>query len=199
MSVRHIFLLITTVVCAAQEFSAPELKPGEIPTFGVTVFSSSGFKGDIYLLPQGTAGLPNFKKLKPIGSIYTTALNVPPRLFTAGFPGVTGQKEWFAIDYNARFWITKPGRYQFGLLSDDGSKLYIDGKRVIDNDGNHPPTAVEKGIQLREGVHEMRVSYYQGPGDSLALVLGVLRPGEVQWKIFDTDEFAPPAGTATSK
>jgi hypothetical protein len=37
--------------------------------------------------------------MKPVGTIHTSSLNIPPRIFTDGFPGVTDRFEWFAIDY----------------------------------------------------------------------------------------------------
>ena len=79
-------------LCRAQE---PVFKPdplpadGSLPTFGITVVDSSGLRGQIYLIREGSQWLPNFKKLKPVGSIYTSSLNIPPRSFTEGFPGVT--------------------------------------------------------------------------------------------------------------
>src|SRR5690348_5872848 len=99
--------------------------PGERPAeavFGTTVVRPFGLRGDIYLLKPGTAWLPDFKKLEPIGAIYTSRLNVPPRnVFTLGFPGVEHRYEWFAIDYNGRFYVDPPGKYEFALISDDGS------------------------------------------------------------------------------
>ncbi len=74
-----------------------------------------------------------------MGTIYTTSLNVPPQDFEQGFPGVTNRFEWFAIDYSGRFWIENPGLYRFELTSDDGSKLYVDDRPVVDDDGAHPP------------------------------------------------------------
>ena len=189
-------------VCRAQE---PIFKPsplpadGSMPTFGVTVVDSSGLHGQIYLIPVDSLTLPNFKKLKPLGSIYTSSLNIPPRAFTDGFPGVTDRFEWFAIDYTGRFWIEKPARYRFALLSDDGSKLYIDKKTVIDNDGQHPPTTIIGTAKLNAGVHDIRVSYFQGPREHLALMLGVAEEDETEFRIFDTREFRPPKNPADWK
>ena len=167
-----------------------------MPTFGTTVASSSGLQGDIYLLMPGADALPNFKKLHPVGTIYTTSLRIEPRSFEQGFPGITDRFEWFAIDYNGRFWIEHPGVYRFRLLSDDGSKLYINDKLVIDNDGGHPPAAINGSLRLSRGVFQLRVSYFQGPRFLVALVLAVIRPGEKSWMIFDTNSFQPPADPA---
>jgi hypothetical protein len=163
---------------------------GSRATFGVTVVDNSGLEGKIYLLKRDSQKLPNFKKMKPKGSVYTTALNVPPRHFTEGFPGVTNRFEWFAIDYAGRFWIEQAGTYGFRLTSDDGSKLYIDDNLVIDNDGIHPAVTLVRSAGLTRGVHRIRVSYFQGPRDQVALVLAVARPGE-RWRIFSTKEFRP--------
>jgi hypothetical protein len=171
-----------------------DAKPGDptLYTFGVTVVSTAGFRGDIYRLKPNTKLLPNFKRLKPVGSIYTRSINVPPRAFDSGFPGVADLVEWFAIDYHGRFWIETPGKYRFALGSDDGSRLLIDGKLVIDNDGTHAPKIETGGVTLKRGVHRIRVSYFQGPRYQVALVLAVTRPGdEDQWRVFHTDDFRP--------
>jgi hypothetical protein len=182
-------LISCTYVFAAEQ---PSSAPDSVPTFGTTVVSSSGFRGELYLIDPDTSSLPNFKHRTPVGTLYTTRLNVPPRDFRAGFPGVTNRVEWFAIDYVARFWIEHAGRYGFGLSSDDGSKLYIDRRLIIDNDGVHPPSGCRGTAELAPGIHQIRVPYFQGPGGAVALVLAVQRPGEL-WRVFDTNEFKPPA------
>jgi hypothetical protein len=180
---------LPVVICTAQTPAPRE----PTATFGVTVVMSSGLRGDIYFLPSGTLKLPKFQRLKPEGSIYTATLNVTPRDFSEGFPGVTDRFEWFAIDYNGRFWIQEPGKYNFNLMSDDGSKLYIDGKTVIDNDGVHASVARTGGVTLKTGVHRIRVSYFQGPRFHVSLMLGVARPGQ-EWRVFNMDRFLPPPG-----
>ena len=164
-----------------------------LSTFGTTTTANSGFRGQIYNLPPGTQRLPDFSKLKPIGAIYTPYLCVPPRNFEEGFPGVTSRFEWFGIDYTARFWVSKPGTYRFSLTSDDGSNLYVDGKRVIRNDGVHPVIEKRNSVKLKAGAHDIRVAYFQGPRFHVALVLQVAGPGDEEMRVFHTDEFKPPA------
>lgn len=194
---------LLAVVCvfgiAAQE-SAPSVEStatlasdsGQVPTFGTTVVNPSGLRGDIYFIPKGTMVLPDFGSLEPVGVIWTTTLNMPPRHWRDGFPGVSKRNEWFAINYTGRFWIETPGLYEFALASDDGSKLYIDDEPIVDNDCQHPPDVRNGNVMLNGGVHRIRVSYFQGPRDCLALVLLIAGP-EGKWRIFNMEEFKPPA------
>jgi hypothetical protein len=180
-----VFFCGTCFVAAAQTGSEP------VATFGTTVVDTAGFHGTIYYLRPNTGVLPDtFKNLKPKGTIYTRVLNVPPRDFTEGFPGVTKRIEWFAIDYAGNFWIERAGDYQFALTSDDGSLLYIDDRLLIDNDRIHPAQTKTTSVPLEHGAHSIRVSYFQGPRFSVALVLQVAGPGE-RFHVFSMDEFRP--------
>jgi hypothetical protein len=160
-------------------------------TFGTTVVDNSGFEGQVYFLRENTQQLPNFSRMKPQGTIYTTLLNIPPRAFDEGFPNLSDRYEWFAIEYTGKFWIENPGHYRFRLLSDDGARLRIDGKLLIKNDGVHAPAAVSAGAALTRGTHDITVQYFQGPRFLVALVLSVAAPGQA-WRIFDTRDFLPP-------
>lgn len=175
-------------LCRAQ---SPTQQDPPVASFGTTVVRPAGLHGEVYHISAHATRLPRFNKLKSCGSIYIDSLNIPARRFTEGFPGVTERTEWFAINYTGRFWIEKPGPYGFSLISDDGSKLYIDDRVVIDNDGLHPPTEITETVKLKGGIHLIRVSYFQGPRYDIALVLRVAGPGE-EWRIFSTDEFRPP-------
>jgi len=166
-------------------------EPEPMTRFGTTVVMPDGLRGQIYFLKFESNELPNLKKMKPVGTIYTTSLNIPPQNFDQGFPGVTKRFEWFAIEYSGKFWVQFPGIYRFSLLSDDGSKLWIDGKLVIDNDGIHAPREVFGERDLAAGIHRIEVGYFQGPRMSLALVLKVALPGD-NWRIFNVDQFKPP-------
>ena len=178
-------VVVTGCLCATTFAEEPVYK------FGTTVVIPSGLQGTVYRIRRNTTRLPDFRRLKPVGVIYADSLNVPPQDFRQGFPGVTKRFEWFAIDYRGRFWIEHPGKYDFVLTSDDGSKLYIDDLVVIDNDGQHPARDAGGSIELAGGIHRIRVSYFQGPRFHVALVLKVSPPGE-QLRVFSTDEFKPP-------
>jgi hypothetical protein len=187
---------LCTVNAAAQEASAttPEPPHEEVEAkFGTTVVIPSGLRGDIYYISHNSVALPKFEKLERVGTIYTNGLNIPPREFTEGFPGVTKRVEFFAIDYTGRFYIDKPGKYRFALASDDGSKLYIDGKTVINNDGIHATLRMDTSVNLAGGIHTIRLSYFQGPRFELSLMLGVAGPGDKDFRAFNTNEFKPPA------
>jgi hypothetical protein len=69
--------------------------------------------------------------------------------------------------------------------------LYIDRKVIIDNDGGHPPLGCAAVVELASGIHDIRVSYFQGPRYYVALMLLVAPPG-ASWRVFDTADFTPP-------
>jgi hypothetical protein len=186
-------VLLSTFSRAQEAVSTEPAGDGVEARFGTTVVIPSGLRGQIYFLPDGTLTLPKFEKLEPVGTIYTNGLNIPPREFSEGFPGVTKRFEFFAIDYTGRFYVSKPGHYRFALASDDGSKLYIDGRLVIDNDGVHATLRMDTIVKLSGGIHHIRLSYFQGPRYEISLMLGVSGPGESGLRAFNTNEFRPPA------
>jgi PA14 domain len=183
MQRRLLLLLSGAMLAAAQE---------QPVSFGTTVVVPGGLEGFVYHIPKNSKAIPDLSKIKPQGKIYVSALNIPLRNFTEGFPGVTKRQEWFAIDYTGRFWIEKPGLYRFALTSDDGSRLYIDDQNIIDNDGIHPVKTKSGSIQLAGGIHKIRVQYFQGPRLQVALVLEIAGPNE-ELRLFSTEEFKPPA------
>ncbi|MFN4257982.1 MAG: PA14 domain-containing protein [Gemmataceae bacterium] len=70
----------------------------------------------------------------------------------------------FAVRFQGLIEIPQDGGYRFWTKSDDGSVLLINGKRVVDNDGIHPPQEKEGTIQLTKGRHLFEVGLIQGGG-----------------------------------
>ncbi|MFJ5265150.1 family 16 glycoside hydrolase [Streptomyces sp. NPDC088387] len=56
------------------------------------------------------------------------------------------------------------GAYSFRLITDDGSRLLIDGQRVIDHDGLHGAEPKDGTVQLTEGLHPLRIEHFEAGG-----------------------------------
>lgn len=70
-------------------------------------------------------------------------------------------EDYFGYEFRALIRIPEKGIYNFYTYSDDGSKLYIDGKEVVDNDGSHNARRAEGKVALEEGFHELRLVYLE--------------------------------------
>ena len=70
----------------------------------------------------------------------------------------------FALKYEGFIQVDVAGKYTFSTASDDGSKLFVDGKEVVDNDGNHGVMEQAGSIELTAGKHPIRVEYYNNGG-----------------------------------
>jgi len=72
--------------------------------------------------------------------------------------------------------IPADGNYTFYASSDDGSRLYLDDRLVVDNDGTHGTTEKRGAIQLKAGDHPILVSYFNG-GAEATLKISYQGPG----------------------
>lgn len=156
--------------------------------FGTKEWIDVAFEGSLYFIPEGTNRLPNLDRLSPVGKIYTPKIDISPRRFDQGFPGIPNRVEWFAVRYTASFNVSQSGKYSFRTISDDGVILTIDGRKVIDDADGHPPRSASGEIQLSRGTHQIRLDYFQGPRYDLAIQLFVTNPGGSE-RIFDLREF----------
>lgn len=98
--------------------------------------------------------LPDLSKLEPDLTGVSRGLDI----------GVGQRDENVVISYTGFLPIEQPGRYSFRLASDDGSRLFIDDKLVIDNDGVHGVESKEATIPLGAGAHSIRVDWFEKSG-----------------------------------
>ena len=68
----------------------------------------------------------------------------------------------------ARRLILPAGAYRFTVTADDGVRLLIDGKRVIDEWRDQPPTIFTSEVFLPEGSHRMTLEFYDRAGGATA-------------------------------
>lgn len=76
-------------------------------------------------------------------------------------------------DFGVR-WIARrrfdAGRYRFHAVTDDGVRLKVDGDLVIDHWHDQPPTEWTGDISLCDGLHWIRIEYYEQDGTAAARV-----------------------------
>ena len=70
----------------------------------------------------------------------------------------------FFVQWVGAIQIPTDGEYGFSTSSDDGSRLYIGNKLVVDNWGDHSWGKKSGKATLTAGVHSIRVAYYEGGG-----------------------------------
>ena len=74
------------------------------------------------------------------------------------------RKNNFGHSFSGYLQIDKEGTYEFQTSSDDGSRLFINGFPVVDNDGLHGRQVAKGEIPLEMGFHEIRLDYFERGG-----------------------------------
>ncbi len=72
----------------------------------------------------------------------------------------------FAVRWSGNLEIHHPGRHTFYLTADDGIRLYLDGKAILDDWQDHSATTTSATIDLSRGSHPIQIDYYQGAGEA---------------------------------
>ncbi|MDA0839095.1 MAG: PA14 domain-containing protein [Planctomycetota bacterium] len=65
----------------------------------------------------------------------------------------------------------RAGQYQFFLNSDDGSRLWINDKLVVDHDGLHGSTEKDGEIELWGGDYNIRIEFFESGGGASCRLL----------------------------
>ncbi|MBI3852380.1 MAG: hypothetical protein HY298_19155 [Verrucomicrobia bacterium] len=74
--------------------------------------------------------------------------------------------DYFYVRWTGKLHVPKDGKYTFFLESDDGSRLYIDGKQIIDNNGLHAMEEKSGELELKEGTHVIKVEFFENDVDA---------------------------------
>ncbi|MCV6638485.1 PA14 domain-containing protein, partial [Candidatus Albibeggiatoa sp. nov. NOAA] len=106
--------------------------------------------------------LPEFNKL-PLYATGTVDQLYFPRLNGKSFGGPIDNG---AASFAGKLYVDVAGSYKFYTVSDDGSKLYINGNAVVANGGNHGMRERSGALSLTAGFHDIKIDYYDagGPG-----------------------------------
>ncbi len=72
--------------------------------------------------------------------------------------------EQFGVIYKGYIKVSEEDVYRFSVTSNDGSRLYVADKLVVNNDGLHGTYEKEGEIALQKGWHKIELLYFQAGG-----------------------------------
>lgn len=125
-----------------------------------------GLRVDYYSVAVDS--LPDFEAISPFFEHSVPSINFPP---TNGMFAGSGENNYVAAVFTGQLSLPA-GTYAFYLQSDDGSALYLNGQLVIDHDGVHGMTEMAGSIDLPDGLHDVRVEYFEATG-AAGLILSI--------------------------
>jgi hypothetical protein len=149
----------TAPAAAAPRVIAPGAGVGAAPL-------SVGFRGTVYRDVTLTSA-----------AVTRTDSNLNFDWGSGGPEGLDRGDQWGAV-WMANLHVEQPGKYQFFLTSDDGSRLLIDGTVVVDNWGGHSEYMKFGQMDLTAGNHPIRVEYFDSVGKAMLKLEWQLPNGE---------------------
>ncbi len=129
---------------------------------GEASFGRQGIQVDYYAPNPSDVAIETLEDMTPqeTGIASEITLDVPQRK----------AKDGFALRFSGFLRAPQTGRYRFRLTSDDGSRLYIGDRLVVDNDGLHGMVEKKRLTKLKAGLHPIVVTYFDnGGGDGLRI------------------------------
>ncbi len=106
-----------------------------------------------------------------------------------------GAREDFGIHVTGKINVTEAGVRTFGMNSDDGNQLFIDGTLVAEDPGTHGSQDTFGSIDLTEGEHEIEMFFFERGGGAQVELFVNTQLGAVE--SFDAGNFVLLPGFGT--
>lgn len=113
------------------------------------------------------------RSLQELAALRPQAEGLAPALAPAALSRIA---DHYALVYEGYVQVPADGYYQFFTQSDDGSRLYLHGQLVVDNDGSHGKRLRSGEIALKPGLHPFRLEYFEDT-EGQSLKVGYTGPG----------------------
>lgn len=77
------------------------------------------------------------------------------------------RSDHFSVRWTGHFQVTETDDYEFATWSDDGVRLFINGKQLIANWSDHSVAENKTNVRLEAAeLHEIRVEYFENSGEA---------------------------------
>lgn len=144
-----LLVLLIGTAAVSQEPAAEELKPGLVAEF----FNIGKAMEEFPIIAPDRK--PDLRRIdRKIAFEHTTET----------FPG-TQMSDHFYVRWTGKVRIPRDGKYTFFTESDDGSRLWIDGKVIVDNGGLHAMEEKSGELELKAGDHEIKMELFENDGE----------------------------------
>jgi hypothetical protein len=121
-----------------------------------------GLIGEYYDVGAPIEDFPKVDEKKPVVRRVDKSLNWEA---TAEKFAGTDLEDHFYVRWTGVIRIPKDGTYTFFTESDDGSRLWVDGKQVVENGGLHGMEEKNGKAELKAGDHEIKVDLFENEGE----------------------------------
>lgn len=102
----------------------------------------------------------SWRQLPDFGALAAAGSEVTDRVHHA----IGGREEYYGLRFRGYISVPQTGVYGFHLSSDDGSRLYLAGDLIIENDGIHGTRERSGYVALEAGPHPIELHFFQGAG-----------------------------------
>ena len=99
--------------------------------------------------------LPDFSTLEPVGQGVATSVQLE---------GYAEREDKIGLVFEGYVEVPSTGIYTVYTESDDGSRLYVNGSMVVDNDGLHGKQTRTGQLALEKGLHAVRIEFFENTG-----------------------------------
>ena len=95
-------------------------------------------------------------------------------------PPALAVQDHYELVYTGFLEIKESGLYRIAIKSDDGSRLFVHDRLVVDNDGNHADQIRTGWVHLASGKHPIRIEFYEDEGNENLELLIAKGDGELE-------------------
>ncbi|MBR2713897.1 MAG: hypothetical protein IKB76_03865, partial [Kiritimatiellae bacterium] len=122
-----------------------------------------GLSAAYYSFQGALSSMPVFSSFEPVDARVVARID-QPSTDEAWTDAPSSLLDRFGAVYSGFVRVPRSGAWNVTLESDDGSRLWIDGNLVIDHGALHSMSARSSRLDLSEGLHEIRVEYFENTG-----------------------------------
>ena len=128
-----------------------------------------GLLAEYYDLSEALSDFPDIAAdTKPAVSRVDATINIEDS--EDNVPGTT-LSEHFYVRWTGFVRVPKDGTYTFTINSDDGSRVFINDKEVIDNGGIHAVEEKSGDVELKSGDHKIKVEFFENEGGAACILM----------------------------